>query len=183
MVDHFRFDPVNDDESFNIIALVEQTAHATILARNRELGQYGISSPLAAALLVVWAMDNNATPTDISRWLLREPHSVTGLLDRMERDGYIHRNQDRQRKNVVRVTMTEKGREAYFNSIKRQSYHKIAEVISDEERNELRRILAKVWKAALEEIRGDGSWARMAITHLSESPNGHVTAASAEGDN
>jgi len=139
------------------------------LARERELAQYGISSRTAATLLVVWAMDNKATPTDISRWLLREPHSVTGLLDRMERDGYIHRFQDRQRKNVVRVAMTEKGRDVYFKSLRRESYHGIMSVLSEDEREELRRILAKVWKASLAAVGGDGNWAKRAASHLSNS--------------
>jgi len=168
--DRFRFDPVNEDDAFNIMALIEQTGHATYLAREKELRQYDITSRTAATLLVVWAMDNNATPTDISRWLLREPHSVTGLLDRMERDGYVHRNQDRQRKNVVRVAMTEKGREAYFNSLRRESYHKIAATIDDRDREELRRILTKIWKAALSEVGSDGSWARTAASHLAALP-------------
>ncbi len=167
--EHFRFDPVNDDDAFNIIALIEHTGHATTLARERELRKYGISSRWAAALLVIWAMNNNATPTDISRWLLREPHSVTGLLDRMERDGYIHRFQDRQRRNVVRVAMTEKGREAYLNSLKRESYHRMAAVVDDEDRRVLRRILTKVWKAALADLGSADNWAAMAATHL---PNG-----------
>ena len=164
--DQFRFDPVNEDDDFNLVALIEHTGHAVYLARERELRQYKFTSRTAATLLVVWAMDNNATPTDISRWLLREPHSVTGMLDRMERDGYIHRYQDRQRKNVVRVAMTEKGRQAYFNSIRRESYHEMATCINDDERKELRRILTKLWKAALSQLGADGSWTRMATTHL-----------------
>lgn len=167
MEDLFRFDPINDDDEFNAVALIEQTGHATTLARERELAQYGISSRTAATLLVIWAMDNNATPSEISRWLLREPHSVTGLLDRMERDGYVHRYQDRQRKNVVRVAMTEKGRTAYFQSLRRESYHKIMSVLDEEERKDLRRLLAKVWKAALIEVGAEHNWARRAASHLS----------------
>ena len=166
--DQFRFDPVNEDDDFNLVALIEHTGHAVYLARERELRQYNFTSRTAATLLVVWAMDNNATPTDISRWLLREPHSVTGMLDRMERDGYIHRYQDRQRKNVVRVAMTEKGREAYFNSIRRESYHEMATCINDDERKELRRILTKLWKAALSQLGADGNWTRMATSHLAD---------------
>jgi DNA-binding MarR family transcriptional regulator len=166
MDEHFSFDPVNDDDDFNILALVEHSAHAILLARERELRQYGISSRLAAALIVIRALDNNATPTDISRWLLREPHTVTELLNRMDRDGYIHRYQDRQKKSVVRVAMTEKGREAYHDSLKRDSYHTIAACLTDAERDELRRILTKVWKTALDEVKSEGTWARMATNHL-----------------
>lgn len=168
MDEHFSFDPVNDDDDFNILALVEHTAHAILLARERELRQYGISSRLAAALIAIRAMDNNATPTDVSRWLLREPHTITELLNRMDRDGYIHRHQDRHKKNVVRIAMTEKGREAYLDSLKRDSYHKMAASLTDAERKELRRILTKVWKTALDEVKSEGSWARMAANHLCE---------------
>ena len=175
MDDLFQFDPVNSDELFNAAALIEHTGHAMELARERELAQYGITSRTAATLLVVWAMDNNATPTDISRWLLREPHSVTGLLDRMERDGYIRRFQDRQRKNVVRVAMTEKGREVYFKSLRRESYHSMMAVLDEGERQELRRILAKVWKAALSAVGADGNWAKRAVSHLANgSANGET---------
>jgi DNA-binding MarR family transcriptional regulator len=182
MEDLFRFDPVNEDDLFNVAALIEHTGQALKLARERELSQYGISSRNAAALLVVWALDNYATPTDISRWLLREPHSITELLARMERDGYIRRFQDRERRNVVRVAMTEKGREAYFRSLRRESYHEIMSVLADDEREELRRLLAKVWKAALSAAGTDIAWAKRASSHLTSSNHAGMQSSPKDGN-
>lgn len=162
----FQLDPVNQDDDFNLVALIQQMGHASFTARGRELRQYGLTNMWAAALYVIYACDNNATPTDISRWLLRELHTITGLLGRMEREGYIRRFTDRKRKNQVRVAMTEKGREAYFKSIKRETYHRIMNSLSGEEREAFRATMIKLWRASLEELSSDHSWAKNAASHI-----------------
>jgi len=72
-------------------------------------------------LFVVQSTRERATPSEISRWLLREPHSTSGLITRMEKDGLVTKVDDLERKNMLRVAMTEKGREAYEKSTDRES--------------------------------------------------------------
>jgi len=62
----YRLDPINNDDDYNLLALVNQTSHAFSLARTRELSKCGLSMMRAAVLLVLQVRDNNATPTEIS---------------------------------------------------------------------------------------------------------------------
>ena len=162
----YRLDPINDDDDYNLIALINQTGHAFSLARTRELSAHGLSMMRAAVLLVLQVRDNNATPTEISQWLLREPHTISALLDRMERDGLIRRYRDLRKRNTVRVAMTEKGRAAYQESLERGTFHSVMSVLTDEEREQLRNVMTKLWLRALQEVRHEVSWASSAPSHL-----------------
>ena len=101
-------------------------------ARTRELFQYGITPAEAAVLVIVQAIGEKATPAEISRWLFREPHSISGLLARMEKQGLVRKVKDLDRKNLVRVVITEKGQQAYQQSTKRESIHRIMSSLSEE---------------------------------------------------
>ena len=122
--------------------------------RAKELFQYGITSEEAAVLFIVQAIGPRVTPAMISRFLLRERHSVSGLLSRMEKGGLVRKVKDLERKNLVRIAMTEKGQQAYQQSTKRESIHKVMSCLSKEERQQLKASLDTLWKKALEELGG-----------------------------
>jgi DNA-binding MarR family transcriptional regulator len=151
----YHLDPINEDDDYNLLSLVNQTSHAFALARTRELSKYGLSMMRAAVLLVLQVRDNNATPTEISQWLLREPHTISALLDRMEKDGLIRRYRDLHKRNTVRVAMTEKGRAAYQRSLERETFHSVMSVLNDEEREQFRQAMTKLWLRALQEVKHD----------------------------
>jgi DNA-binding MarR family transcriptional regulator len=162
----YRLAPINEDDDYNLIALINQTGHAFSLARTRELATRGLSMMRAAVLLVLQVRDNNATPTEISQWLLREPHTISALLDRMERDGLIRRYRDLHKRNTVRVAMTEKGRTAYQESLERETFHSVMSVLSAEEREQLRCVMTKLWLRVLHEVKHEVAWASTAPSHI-----------------
>lgn len=162
----YRLDPINNDDDYNLIALINQTGHAFSPARTRELSVHGLSMMRAAVLLVLQIRDNNATPTEISQWLLREPHTISALLDRMEKDGLIRRYRDLHKRNTVRVAMTEKGRIAYQESLARETFHNVMSVLSAEEREQLRTVMTKLWLRSLQEVKHEVPWASTAPSHI-----------------
>jgi MarR family transcriptional regulator for hemolysin len=97
------------DESFNLWWLLDQTRHLLFRARQKELDGYNISVRQAAVLFVVEATGEQATPVEISRRLLRRHHTITGILSRMEKEGLVRKTKDLERKNLIRVSLTEKG--------------------------------------------------------------------------
>ena len=58
---------------------------------------------------------------------------------------------DLDRKNLVRIELTEKGSEAYSQAIKRDSIHKIMSALSDEERRQFSTMLKTIRDRALKE--------------------------------
>jgi DNA-binding MarR family transcriptional regulator len=137
------------DQDYNLWVLLRQTRDAMVKAREKELEKYGISSIQAAVLFNIQTIGPEATPAEISRRLVREPHSVSGLLNRMEKQGLITRVKDLPKRNMVRVSLTEKGREVYELSTKRLSMHDTMSVLSEGERSQLWNMLEKLRDKAL----------------------------------
>jgi len=145
-------DVLTGDTTYNLWLLLRRATHAALRARERELRQYGISSANSGVLFLVQELGRKATPAEISRQLFREPHSVSGLLSRMEKDGLVRRVKDLRKKNMVRVVLTEKGRKVYEQAKKRGSVHSILSVLSEEERRQLTLCLTKIREKALKEF-------------------------------
>ena len=146
---HFPF----HDEDYDLWLLVAQVRQAMFRARRKELVQYNISPRQAAVLFAIQAIDGKATPAEISRWLFREPHSVSELLSRMEKRGLVRKVKDLKGKNLVRLVLTEKGCEAYYQSTKRESIHKIKSSLTEEERQQLRSCLQILRDKAVQVLR------------------------------
>jgi len=143
---------LSKDQDYELWWLILHTRRAMYKARARELLQYGITPEEAGVLFVIQAIGRRATPAEISRRLVREPHSISGLLRRMKRKGLVKRVKDLERRNLIRVTITKKGREAYNQSTKRDSIHRIISSISKEDCQEMKACLEKLWNKALEEL-------------------------------
>ena len=142
----------SSDKDYNLWTLLGLTRDAIQRARQKELAQYNISSRQSAVLFIVRAIGDKATPAEISRWLFRESHSISDLLSRMERQGLVRKVKDLDRKNQVRIELTQKGHEVYQQSYKRESIHRILSFLSEEQRKQLGSSLQTLRDKALEEI-------------------------------
>ena len=143
---------VATDGDFKLWVLLRQTCHAIVTASENELRQIGISSRQAAVLSIVKAVTVPTTPAEISRWLFRQPHTVSGLLNRMEKQGLVRKVNDLERKNMIRIVLTEKGEQVYQRSREMKVIDKILSYLSPEERDNLRTYLETLRNKALEEI-------------------------------
>lgn len=142
------------DKVADLWQVLRRTTHVVLKAREKELLPLGISAVQSAVLVLVQAADENITPIELSRQLLRDAHSVSELLTRMEKDGLVKRVHDLPRKNQVRVTLTEKGLEILSRSTKRKAIHTVFSVLTVSERRELYASLTKLRSKALELIKG-----------------------------
>jgi DNA-binding MarR family transcriptional regulator len=140
------------DKDYNLWVLLHQTTDAALRARQKELDQSDISVIEVGVLVVTQAIGEKATPSEISRRIFREPHTVSALLNRMEKRGLVRKTQDLDRKNLVRVSITEKGQQAYDKSTRRKSIRKIMSSLSEEERRQLRSCLEKLQNKAFKEL-------------------------------
>ncbi len=137
------------DKDYNLWVLLHQTRNAILRIRDKELRQYGISTREASTLFNVQAIGDTATPAEIARWAFREHHTVSALVNRMEKKGLITKTKDVDRKNIWRVSLTEKGQQAYRQSLKRESIHAVMSSLTENERQQLETYLRKVRDQAL----------------------------------
>lgn len=140
------------DEDQDMWLLLTRARYAVFRAREKELQRYGISPEQAGLLFVVQALGSKSTPAAISRAIMRQPHTVSALVDRMSRKSLVRKVKDLDRRNLVRVALTEKGLKAYEQSTKRGPIHRIMNVLTPEERKNLRIYLEKLMDKARKEI-------------------------------
>lgn len=139
------------DPDYSQWRLLAQTRIAMSLARWKEMKKYKLSSLHTVVIFLITALDRKATPTEISHHLLVQPHTVSSILNTMEKKGLVVRIKDLPRKNQVRVSLTDKGRKAYQYGVKKESIHKVMSCLSEEENKQLRAILLKLRRASLKE--------------------------------
>lgn len=132
--------------------LLLHVRRATYRVRAKELFQYGISPEEATVLFLLQTIGRGATPAVISRWLLREPHSTSGLLQRMKNRGLIRKVKDLERKNLVRIVLTKKGQQVSSKAAKRESIHRLMSSLSEEECQRLETCFRKLLNRALDEL-------------------------------
>jgi DNA-binding MarR family transcriptional regulator len=140
------------DEDHDLWMLLTHTRYAIYRAREKELQRYGVSPEQVGVLFIIQALGNKATPSEISRYILRQPHTVSALIERMSEKGLVNKVHDLDKKNLVRVSLTEKGKRIYDGSTKRGPIHKIMSILSDQERADFRKILDKLNLCARKEI-------------------------------
>jgi MarR family transcriptional regulator, organic hydroperoxide resistance regulator len=141
-----------EDEDQDLWLLLTHTRYAVFRAREKELQRYGVSPEQVSLLFVVQALGNKATPAAISRHIIRQPHTVSALVDRMARRGLVKKVKDLDRKNLVRVVMTEKGKKTYELSTKRGPIHRIMGSLNEDEKKDFRDYLQKLLIKARKEI-------------------------------
>jgi DNA-binding MarR family transcriptional regulator len=136
------------DKDFDIWTLIIQTRDVIFKIRGEELNKYGITAVEVRALFLIKLIGEKSTPAMISRSLFREHNTVTALLNRMQNKGLITMTKDPGKK-TWRIGLTEKGEEAYKNSMRRESLHNIFSILSDNEKEQLISCLRQVSDQAL----------------------------------
>ena len=139
------------DEAYTLWFFIAQARKAISKARQNELRHFGITVTEAAVLRFIGATKEPVTPSQISRWILQEPHSITGLMKRMEAKKLIARSQNPNRKNQINIKLTEKGETAYYQSLRSESVNRIMSVLSKEVREDLISHLFTIILQALKE--------------------------------
>jgi DNA-binding MarR family transcriptional regulator len=142
-------------ESYRVFQLLRYTADAIHRAREYELKKYNLTPEQAGALVCILSLGDNATQAELSRWLFRLPNSITILINRMEKMGLVKKRPDKKRKNIVRLSLTKKGNEAYLHSIEFKAFGPIIEVLPEEKRQQLKSILETIRGKAFENLHLD----------------------------
>jgi DNA-binding MarR family transcriptional regulator len=132
------------DPDFNLWILLAQTRALLFAAGEQELARYGISLMQGWTLFTIKAIGDRATPAEISRWLGREPHTVSSLLSRMVEMGLVKKEKNLDKKNLVRIRLTTKGEKIYSEGIGMRSIHEILGILNEQERSCLKETLEKL---------------------------------------
>jgi MarR family transcriptional regulator, transcriptional regulator for hemolysin len=142
----------DNDPDYQLFGLIIEATDAMHKARQKELFEHNINMSWSAILLTVKALGDRATPIAIGRWLLRERHTVSELLDKMEDDGLVMKIRDLDRKNRVRVVLTQKGIETYEKSQAGTAFPRVVSSLTKSEREHLKMCLRLLRNEALKNL-------------------------------
>jgi DNA-binding MarR family transcriptional regulator len=145
-----KYDPM--DEDYNLWLFLAQVRAVMLAAREKEVNRYGITASQASVLFVINATGREATPAEVSRWIFRKSSTVAGILNRLEKQGLVRRTSDLERKNNVRLDLTDKGREIHNKATIRRSIHEIMACLDQTERRQLESCLEKIQTSTMRYI-------------------------------
>jgi MarR family transcriptional regulator, organic hydroperoxide resistance regulator len=154
MPKQIKDDPLPNDKEYNLWLLLSQTRSAIFRARQEKVGHY-LHPNQALALCTIWGYNGQATPAIISRSLFLERHSVSELISRMEEKGLVKKTRDEKKKNVVRVSITEKGRKIGHHVIQREFINGIISTLTEDQQEQLRESLNILMEAAQKSLGTD----------------------------
>jgi MarR family transcriptional regulator, organic hydroperoxide resistance regulator len=146
----------NQPESRDVLylwAFLNQTRDAMQKLRQKELKPLNISPIEAIVMLLLGADNSGAAPVELSRWLFREPQSVSGLLNRMQRKKLIKKVKDKTNRSGIKVILTPEGVEIRDKAVVYKSIRTlISSTFSDEEIKTLASYLMRLRNNALEKL-------------------------------
>lgn len=122
-------------------------------AREIELSRVHISLIQAMVLYALKLSPEPLTPSRLARMLCREAHTMSALIDRMEKQGLVKKKHDLARKNLVRVVVTAKGDEAFQRQRSVNTVTNITNSLTKKEREALGTCVDKLRLRATELIR------------------------------
>ena len=146
----FRVEPLDKNLATWVASRIVNDA--LIVARVDELEKLHITPRQASVLFMIDTLGQKATPAEIARGALRRPHTVSHMLSMLEKDGMIEKHADLPRANQVRIALTEKGKKVYEKSARRDAIKRILATLTEEERENYRKVLVKLMLGAEKEF-------------------------------
>jgi MarR family transcriptional regulator, 2-MHQ and catechol-resistance regulon repressor len=128
---------LNYDPDYQLWAMMTQVRYAIFRLRQLELTRYDITPEQVGILVSVEALGEKATPAEIARWRLKKPNTISSIVDRMVKRGLVVKNNDLHRKDMVRVSLTGKGKELHDILTGRNVINEVLSVLSEDDKKQL----------------------------------------------
>jgi DNA-binding MarR family transcriptional regulator len=134
-----------DNPDINLCALMDQANDIIYRAAELEVEQYHVTMPQAKVLYLLAknSEGKGVTLADLSKWMFREPNSISSLMTRMENAGLVEKHRDAA-ENRIYVSITAKGYDLLMNKMTEKSMATIMSVLTEEEKNNLRMYLTRL---------------------------------------
>jgi len=144
------------DREHRLWVWLHHTLHILYRAREKELARFNIPLMQAGVLFIIEALPAPATPSKISRGLLRERHSIHTLLNRMVQQDLLYKTRDPHNKRIVTVALTERGRRLYnqlYNPpLEEDVLSRVFSTLSPQEQQQLESFLRRLLHTTLDEL-------------------------------
>ena len=141
---------------FEVGVLFERARSAYSRVRELELAQFGLSPEQAAILHTLQSKGSFATCEEIANMIIRQYHSVTSIVNRMEKNGLVEKIKTKKGRRYL-ISITQKG-ENLYNSVPRNSIKMTLSVLTPEEKQQLTLYLQKMLSKGREMLGMDNKY-------------------------
>ncbi len=100
-----------DNPQLKAWLLLHQAYNLVSKCENRVFNKYGLSAEQHAVLMAIKYIKKPVTPTDIARWLDRNPNGISLIVNRMAEVGLVRATRDLRDRRSVRLVITRQGKE------------------------------------------------------------------------
>lgn len=133
----------------DIISLIAKIREKTNRFIVLEMSKNGINDIVTSHGDIIYALLKNQrlTMAEIAEKIDRDKSTVTALVDKLVRLGYVTKQRDTQDTRVVYVSLTDKGikLKPIFEAVSNDVLYTFYNGISEKEKEELLRILTKIY--------------------------------------
>lgn len=129
--------------------LMVRAARAMKKALDFELNKFGLTSSQQTILSLLKKKDGLSL-SEIGKSVFLDKAAITGLADRLEKDGFVERRRDSPDRRVIQLFLSEKGRRLIrkTDSIVTAVDHRIINFLPESELSKLRNMLINIWNAS-----------------------------------
>jgi len=134
-----------NNPDINICALMDQTNDIIYRAVELEIEPHKVTLSQAKVLYILAKNrgEEGVTLADLSKWMFREPNSISSLMTRMERAGLVNKRRDSE-ENRIYVSITEKGYDLLMNKLTEHSMTVVMSALTPAEKQKLKLYLRKL---------------------------------------
>lgn len=137
---------MNTRDAISLISKIREKSNKLI---ETEMSQNGIEGIVTSHGDIIYALFKNErmTMAEIANKIGRDKSTVTALIDKLVKLGYVIKERDTEDTRVVYVTLTKKGYELepIFEAVSAKLLEVFYLGISEEEKEELTKILNKIY--------------------------------------
>jgi DNA-binding MarR family transcriptional regulator len=136
------------DIAVGLIANIREKSAQFLNEELKKAGVEELNSSHGTILSALYDNDGQMTMNEISKYISRRKSSVTDMVKKLEKLGYIERKHDEKDARVINVSLTEKGLEfkKIFLKISKNLLEKIYVGFQDDEKEALVKALIRVKK-------------------------------------
>jgi len=105
-----------DNPKLGLWMLFHQTYTSVFKYEDREFAKISITPQQHGVLMAIKSNHGMITPSVLADWLERDANSITLIIDRMEKSGFVKRARNDKDHRVLNITVTRKGEKALQRS-------------------------------------------------------------------
>jgi DNA-binding MarR family transcriptional regulator len=130
--------------NYELWLLMGKLHHDVFLVRQKELSPYHIPPQQLNVLRTIQFLGEKATLSNIARELERKPNVISRQAAGMEKDGLIKRTNDTPKSRLLKIALTEKGRDMLNIRDESKIIDAAWSFLADDERQELYALLYRM---------------------------------------